>query len=244
MSTRLDRPVPNYPDEAAHGGVSLGSVVTGALVTGAAIVVFTLLARAVASYVGYRPLRLPLGGTQRAGLLAAIGVGAGLFVAFLWGGYTAGRMARGIGWLNGLLVVVVAAVIAGVGILMAAMLRPGPGLDLNLRLPHGYPAVHFLLPRSIDGLVALGLALVGAMLGGVLGRRFHLRLERAALKRRQEAQEARDAFRDLREVPAEPIDTPGMTPGLTASSPRGLPTGPMAGFDRGATTAFDPGIPA
>src|SRR6267378_8468043 len=82
-----------------RGGTSLGGAVTGALGVYAAGLLFVLVARAVASYAGYRPYLLPIGGTHGAGLIAAAGIGAGLLGAFAWGGYTAGRMGRGRGWL-------------------------------------------------------------------------------------------------------------------------------------------------
>src|SRR5712672_1181997 len=99
---RADAPLTDGP-LVVRGGTSLGGAVTGALVVYAAGLLFVLATRAVASYAGYRPYLLPVGGTHRAGLTAAAGIGAGLLLAFAWGGYTAGRMGRGRGWLNGLL---------------------------------------------------------------------------------------------------------------------------------------------
>src|SRR5438105_15561579 len=87
-----------------RGGAGIGAVVTGALVVSAAAALLTSLAIAIASYVGYKPYRLPLGGTRQVGLTVAIAAGLGLLIAFMWGGYAAGRMARGAGWLNGFLV--------------------------------------------------------------------------------------------------------------------------------------------
>ena len=219
LEPHIDRPVAFYPDEVAQGGVSLGSAVTGALVTGAAAVAIALLARGAANYAGFRPLTFPVGGLRAPGLLNAFGVGAGLLLATLWGGYTAGRMARGKGWLNGALVVLAGAALLGIGALIAALAGSGPGFGVRLHMPAGYPRISLLIDRPLAELIVVLIALIGCTVGGGLGRRFHLRLERAALRRRQEAKEARDAFRDLREAPTEPMQASGAAP-------------------------FDPGIPA
>ena len=109
----------------ARGGISVGGAATGALVVYAATLLFTLATRAVASYIGYQPYRLPIGGTHGVALTATIGTGAGLLLAFAWGGYTAGRMGRGRGWLNGLLAALAVGFIGAVGLGAATLLRPG-----------------------------------------------------------------------------------------------------------------------
>ena len=144
-----------------------------------------------------------------AGLMAAIGIGAGLVLAFAWGGYTAGRMGRGRGWLNGLLAALAVGLIGGAGLGAATLLRPGPGLDLHLHLPAGYPHIHFLVARWILAVSATCLALLASVLGGTLGARFHTRLERRALREEAERLEARTTFADLREAMAEPAPVPG-----------------------------------
>jgi hypothetical protein len=192
-----------------RGGTSLGGAVTGALVVYAAGLLFVLATRAFASYAGYRPYFLPIGGTHGTGLAAAIGIGAGVVAAFAWGGYTAGRMGRGRGWLNGLLAALAVGVIGAAGFGAAAVLRPGPGLDLRLHLPAGYPHIHFLVARWILLVSGTCLALLASVVGGTLGARFHTRLERRALREEAERLEARTTFADLREAMAEPAPVPG-----------------------------------
>jgi hypothetical protein len=178
--------------------------VTGALVVYASALLFTLATRAVASYVGYKPYRLPVGGTHGSGLTAAIGIGIGLFLSFTWGGYTAGRMGRGKGWLNGLLTALAVGLIGAAGLGAVLLLRPGPGVDLHLHLPAGYPHIRFLLSRGVLAASAASLALLGSVLGGALGARFHTRLERRVLQEEAERREARTTFADLRAAVAEP----------------------------------------
>src|SRR5438105_7481770 len=153
-ATIVEGPVPADAPLVVRGGTSVGAAVTGALVVYAAALLFILATRAFASYAGYRPYLLPIGGMHGAGLMAAIGIGAGLVLAFAWGGYTAGRMGRGRGWLNGLLAALAVGLIGAAGLGAVMLLRPGPGPDLHLHLPAGYPHVHFLLSRG--ALVASG----------------------------------------------------------------------------------------
>jgi len=222
-ATVVEAPAPAAPPLAVRGGPSLGGAVTGALVVYAAAILFTLAARTFASYAGYKPYRLVIGGTHGAGLTAAVGIGAGLFLAFAWGGYTAGRMGRGRGWLNGLLAMLAVVFIGAAGLGAATLLRPGPGLDLHVNLPAGYPHIHSVLSRW--GLAASGasLALLGSVFGGAMGARFHTRLERRVLREEAERQEARSTFADLREAMAEPAPAVGAPAEVVASTAEGLP---------------------
>jgi hypothetical protein len=215
---------PVLPPEplAVRGGPSIGAAVTGALVVYAAALLFTLVTRAVASYAGYRPYRLPVGGSHGAGLTAAVGIGAGLLLAFAWGGYTAGRMGRGKGWLNGLMSALAVGLIGAAGLGIAMLVRPGPGLDLHLHLPAGYPHIRYLLSRWVLVVSGASIALLASVLGGAMGARFHTRLERRVLREEAERREARTTFADLRAAVAEPAPAAASTE-VIAPPGEGLP---------------------
>lgn len=116
------------------------------------------------------------------GLVGAITLLVILFVAYYCGGYVAGRMARFHGVRQGLTVwlwgIVMALLIAGLGWIA------GSQYDVLARLN---------LPRipvnegdgTAVGLIAIGAALltglVGAMLGGLAGMRFHRKVDAADL---------------------------------------------------------------
>ena len=115
-----------------------------------------------------------------------IGIGGGiallvvLFLAYLAGGYVAGRMSRFDGarqgvavWLIGLLVVVVLAVVGAVAGAKYNVLS-----QLNLpRIPVDEGTA---TTAGIVALVAvLVVTLIGAVLGGKLGERFHRKVDRA-----------------------------------------------------------------
>ncbi len=114
--------------------------------------------------------------------LGVIGVIAALaiwFVAYFSGGYVAGRMARFDGikqgvavWLWAVLVAVLVAVLAAVA---------GDDYTVNDGLPNveGEATTTVIVGVAVVALVSL----VGAMLGGLAGMRFHRRVDRTGLGR-------------------------------------------------------------
>jgi len=162
--------------DRARGGFSLWSVLSGVLVAIGAFIVISAIVGGILAATG-----IAEGGIQTNDLTeASIGVGIGLvvaqFLAFLWGGYTAGRMARGSGVLNGILVPVVTIILIGIlGAIVAAL------IDADLQ---GNTAQELPLPlntaQDIGTGVGIGLlvaALLGGSLGGWLGARWHTKLE-------------------------------------------------------------------
>lgn len=114
-----------------------------------------------------------------------MGVGIGLllaqFLSYLWGGYTAGRMARGSGTANGVLVPIAALVfVAILGTIIAAVTGAAAELD-----PSDVQQLPLPLSRLTDIGTAVGVGLLLAMLGGGalggwLGARWHTELENRA----------------------------------------------------------------
>lgn len=123
-------------------------------------------------------------GTDRArtiGLVGAIVMLVILFVAYLAGGYVAGRMARFNGalqgvavWLWGVVITAVTAGIAAIGAQQNILER----LDLpSLRIGEQPSAA----ATAVGIAIAAAVALIGAVLGGLIGMRFHRRVDRVAL---------------------------------------------------------------
>ncbi|HEX2178335.1 MAG TPA: TIGR04086 family membrane protein [Actinomycetota bacterium] len=166
----------------ARGGFSAWSVLSGILVAFGAFVVLNLVAGAILAASGLLEGGLRANQGDNAGLIAAIGVVVVQFLAYLWGGYTAGRMARGSGWLNGLLVGL-GAIILIAALTVLVQLVAGPDWASAAGLDD--------LPFSVADLpdaAALGAALAistlaGGSIGGRIGSGWHTRLENAQLPR-------------------------------------------------------------
>ena len=106
-----------------------------------------------------------------------------VFVAYLCGGYVAGRMARFNGVKQGIAVWLWAVIIAIIVAIISAV--AGAKFDVLANL-NGFPRIPVNEGTlTIAGVVtAIGLAvvsLIGAILGGLLGMRFHRRVDKAGL---------------------------------------------------------------
>jgi len=167
--------------EAGLGRLSLPSVLAGVLVAYGAFAVLAALVGAIATAVG---LTTDLAGNDWAtlGVGSAIAVAVVLLVAYLFGGYVAGRMARRAGLLNGLAVFVLAVVLVAAVAAIAASQADANAVQANLR-SLGIPTTGTEWGRigSLAGIGSLAAMLVGALLGGVLGERWHTKLARRAV---------------------------------------------------------------
>lgn len=167
--------------DRARGGVSMWSVLSGMLVAFGAFVILSAIVGAILAATG-----IAEGGIQPGEVAeASMGVGIGLllaqFLSYLWGGYTAGRMARGSGTANGVLVPIVALVfVAILGTIIAAVTGAAAELD-----PSDVQQLPLPLSRLTDIGTAVGVGLLltmlgGGALGGWLGARWHTKLENRA----------------------------------------------------------------
>jgi hypothetical protein len=162
-----------------RGGFSLGAILTGVAVAVGTILLVAALIGGIVAAAGSQD-GVAAEEVTRLGWGAAIGLIIAQFLAYLWGGYTSGRMARGLGWLNGLMVPIVAVLLAVlIGVLIRAM-----GADTGVNVPYGGREV----PVGVDidrfraiGIVAaigsLAAMLLGGIFGGMLGARWHDKLE-------------------------------------------------------------------
>lgn len=167
----------------ARGGLSPLAIVTGILV---ALGVMTVLAALVGGAVAASDVNTTgeaIGevgreNLQEAGIAAAVVLVMAQFLAYLWGGYTAGRMGRGSGFTNGLLVPLGALLVGSVVVAVASAM----GTDTTLNLPFfdaRLPVDDDVIVRSslALGIASLAAMLVGGIVGGIRGARWHDRLE-------------------------------------------------------------------
>ena len=159
----------------ARGGLSLWSAVSGVLVAFGTLVLLGALTGAVLAATGLVEGNLTTDEVRRAGIGGVLALLAIQFLAYFWGGYTAGRMARGSGWLNGALVAVGGIVIIAIvgGIFMAVA---GPS-SVNTFDALAIPVENLGEAVTASGIALLLVMVAGACLGGRLGARWHTKLE-------------------------------------------------------------------
>ncbi len=167
--------------EAGVGKLSFISVLAGTLVAYGAFAVLAALVGAAAAAIGLDN-SLSRNDWARLGTGSAIAAAVVLLVAYLFGGYVAGRMARRAGLLNGLAVFLLAIVlIAAVGALVASQ-ADADAIRTNLR-SLGIPTSgsEWSDIGTLAGIASLAAMLIGALVGGVLGERWHSKLTRRAV---------------------------------------------------------------
>jgi hypothetical protein len=199
--------------DRARGGIGAGPVLTGVVVAFGSMFLLSALVGGVIAALGFADTNVTDGEAIEAGIGAGIALVVAQFLAYLWGGYAAGRMARGSGVANGLLVPLLALV---VGVLVAAV-ASALGATANLNLPFTTNQLPVEEGNLVDWGVGVGIASVVAMflggaLGGTMGVRWHSKLERSVAEEQTERQV------DLRDdaAPTRPADT-GTSSSTTAT---------------------------
>ncbi|WP_369056616.1 hypothetical protein [Kineococcus terrestris] len=180
----------------AFGGIKPGSAFFGWLTATGMVVLLTTLVAATGTAIGLSSQ----GGVQGAvdaaaqqagadagtiGVIGAVAVLVVLLVAYFCGGYVAGRMARFDGAKQGVAVWLWAVVIAVVVAVLAAV--AGSQYDV-LGQVNAFPRIPVDSGQLTTGAVlsvvaAAVVSLVGAVLGGVAGMRYHRKVDRAGLGR-------------------------------------------------------------
>jgi hypothetical protein len=166
--------------EAGIGKLSLISVLAGVLVAYGAFAVLAALAGAAAATIGLTS-DLSANNWAELGVGSAIVAAVVLLVAYLFGGYVAGRMARRAGLLHGLGVFILALVIVALVAAVTATQADTSAIRGNLR-SLGIPTTgaEWGEVGTLAGIGSLAAMLVGALLGGLLGERWHTKLTRRA----------------------------------------------------------------
>ena len=166
------------------GGLQFGATFFGWLAAAGAGVLMTALLASLGAGIGLSARLNPdevTGNAGTMGIISAVVLLVVIFLAYFCGGYVAGRMARfngakqGLGvWLWAIIAAVVVAVLAAI---------TGNQIDASRYLDGGpqIPVSREALTASgiIASLAVLVVALVGAVLGGLSGMRFHRRVDRA-----------------------------------------------------------------
>jgi hypothetical protein len=170
--------------QAGLGRLSFISVLAGVLVAYGAFALLGALVGTVSVAIGL-DTELASNDWTTLGRGSAVAVTVVAFVAYLFGGYVAGRMARRAGLVNGLAVFALAVLLIVVVGAIAASQADTEAIQVNLR-SLGLPITGAEWARigTVAGIGTLVGMLVGAGIGGVVGERWHSELTRwAALGR-------------------------------------------------------------
>jgi hypothetical protein len=182
--------------EAGLGRLSFPSILAGVLVAYGAFAVLAALVATAAAAIGLNT-DLSRNDWATLGVGSAVAVAVVLVVAYGFGGYVAGRMARRAGLRNGLAVFLLAVVLVGVVGAVAASQADAGAIGGNLR-SLGVPTTGTEWGKvgTVAGIGSLVAMLVGALLGGVLGERWHTKLTRRAVSGRYRPDHDQPANRD------------------------------------------------
>jgi hypothetical protein len=188
-TTALDRREVVSRQKDAFGGMKFGSCFFGWLTASGTAVLLAALVTGVGAALGLTrdvDVTNPTPAqTESISFVGGIVLLAIIFVAYLAGGYVAGRMARFNGLKQGLGVwlwaVIMAILVAVAGWLAGAQFDIFAQVNSFPRLPVNEGTL------TTEGIiVAIGVvaaSLVGALLGGLAGMRYHRRVDRAGLGR-------------------------------------------------------------
>jgi hypothetical protein len=187
------QPFPTFKDARTHltsqqarrlGGIRWGSAFFGWVTAMGMVGLLSALVTAGAAEMGLvSPTPDPVAAVPATGVAGAAILLVIIFVGFYCGGYVAGRMARFAGarqgvavWLWTLFLAVIGAVIATVTGVVS-----GPQLDELVRLPMSGGLMSGGVLSAGAAALAVGVlvvTLVGAVLGGLGGMRYHRKVDR------------------------------------------------------------------
>jgi hypothetical protein len=169
------------------GGIKWGAAFFGWLsANGLAVILLALLSAAGVAFGLSQVSSADQAADQASQQADTIGIVGGitllvvLFLAYLAGGYVAGRMARFDGLRQGLAVWIIGLLVIALLAVAGAVLGSQYNVLSQLNLP-SIPLSGDTLTTGgiIAGIAALLVTLLGAVLGGKLGERFHRKVDRA-----------------------------------------------------------------
>ena len=189
----LDRRSVIARQKEEHGGVKIGSAFFGFLTAAGVAVLLTALLAAAGAGVGLA------NGTDAGevadaagsasvgtiGLVSGIVLALVVFLAYYCGGYVAGRMARFNGVKQGIAVwlwaLVIAVVVAVLGLVAGDQYDIFADLNTFPRIP--LSEGELTQGGAIAAVVLVVSSLLGALVGGLAGMRFHRKVDRTGLPR-------------------------------------------------------------
>ncbi|HJV30423.1 MAG TPA: hypothetical protein VJ645_07885 [Gaiellaceae bacterium] len=187
---RRETAQPTHPIAAARdrfGGIDLPASLVGMLTAIAMLILLGGLVGAAIGAIGYQT-GLSGDNVEDISLASLIGGLVVLAIAYLVGGWTAGRIARYDGARNGVMTAVWTIVLAGALSALAAWFGSEYDVFADVQLPQWFDRDALTTSALVSGVAAIATMLVAGMLGGLWGTRYHRLADQTLL----EAQELRE----------------------------------------------------
>lgn len=178
-----ERPVV-HPIVAARerfGGIDLPASLVGMLTALAMVVLLGGLLGAAAGEIGYQT-GLSGENVEDISVASLIGGLVVLFLGYLIGGWTAGRIARYDGARNGLMTGVWTIVLAAILSALAVGLGGEYDVFANVNLPQWFNRDALTLGALVSGAIGIVTMLIAGMLGGTWGAHYHKAADKALLE--------------------------------------------------------------
>lgn len=176
----VDRDVGVEAARQRFGGVDVPASLVGMLAALAMLLILSGIASAAIGTIAYQTGIQ--GNQEELSIGALIAAGVVVFLAFLVGGWAAGRMARYSGGLNGIMVVVwflvLMALLAGLGALAGAEYNLFGDLRVaQAQLPNWFSDDTLTTGAIVSAVAFVLLMFAGGFVGGRWGQRFHRRAD-------------------------------------------------------------------
>jgi MFS family permease len=176
------------------GGIDIPASLVGMLTALSSTLILAGLVGAAVGAVGYQT-----GLEQNAEDLSTwsmIGGVAVLFVAYLIGGWAAGRIARYDGARNGFATGIWTLVSAGILAALGAWIGSEYDVFRNVELPQWFTTDALTTTAIVSGIAAILAMFVGGVIGGLWGERYHRRADRTIIAAPARAETARTENRN------------------------------------------------
>jgi hypothetical protein len=167
-----ERPHPIAANRAAFGGIDFPASVVGMLTALAMLVLLGGIVGAAIGAIGYQT-GLSGDNVEDIGIASLIGGVVVLFVAYLIGGWTAGRIARYDGARNGLMTGIWTILLAAVLSALAYFFGNEYDVLRNVDLPQWFDRDALTTAAIVSGVVTVATMLLAGLLGGLWGSRYH-----------------------------------------------------------------------
>lgn len=167
---------------AGMPSLSLISILAGVLTAYGTVLLLLGIAAGVGNELGFETSGISDNRWRDIGIGAVVAVGVVLFLSYFFGGYVAGRMGRRAGLAHGLFVFLLGLVVVAVAAGAASLGADGEAISDELA-NQGIPteADDWRDIGLFGGIGVLAAMLLGAMLGGIRGERWHGKLATRAL---------------------------------------------------------------